>query len=212
MKVGIYVRVSTSDKGQDPELQLGPLRKYATARGWEFFEYLDIGESGIKERRPGLDQLMEDARKRRLNGILIWKLDRLGRSLKHLLTMFEEFHDLGIQFVSYTENLDFATPAGRAMASLIGVFAEFERDLIRERVRAGLENARRKGKRPGRRPYFDIASLGTLGRLRDRGMSVRAIAREMKVSKSLVHNSLKNLNAQAQENQGSEEEKSVVHE
>ena len=212
MKVGIYVRVSTADKGQDPELQLGPLRKYASARGWDFLEYVDLGESGVKERRPGLDRLMEDARKRRLDGILVWKLDRLGRSLKHLLTMFEEFQALGIQFVSYTENMDFATPAGRAMASLIGVFAEFERDLIRERVRAGLENARRKGKRPGRRPFFDIASLGTLGRLRDRGMSVRAIAREMKVSKSLVHKSLKNLNAQAQENQGSEEEKSVVHE
>jgi DNA invertase Pin-like site-specific DNA recombinase len=96
------------------------------------------------------------------------------------------------------------------MASLIGVFAEFERDLIRERVRAGLENARRKGKRPGRRPSFDMASLGTLGRLRDRGMSVRAIAREMKVSKSLVHNSLKIMNSKAHENQGSKEGKSAV--
>ena len=95
MKVGIYVRVSTSDKGQDPELQLGPLRKYAIARGWDFLEYVDLGESGVKDRRPGLDRLMEDARKRRLDGILVWKLDRLGRSLKHLLTMFEEFHDLG---------------------------------------------------------------------------------------------------------------------
>jgi len=212
MKVGIYVRVSTADKGQDPEMQLGPLRQYANTRGWDFLEYVDLGESGVKDRRPGLDRLMEDARKRRLDGILVWKLDRLGRSLKHLLTKFEEFHALGIRFVSYTENLDFATPAGRAMASLIGVFAEFERDLIRERVRAGLENARRKGKRPGRRPIFDIASLGTLGRLRDRGMSVRSIAREMKVSKSLVHKSLKNMNAQTQDNQGSEEEKSAVHE
>ena len=211
MKIGIYVRVSTADKGQDPELQLGPLRQYARRREWDFTEYLDLGESGAKDRRPGLDRLMEDARKRRLDGILVWKLDRLGRSLKHLLTMFEEFHVLGIPFVSYTENLDFATPAGRAMASLIGVFAEFERDLIRERVRAGLENARRKGKRPGRRPSFDIASLGTVGKLRDRGMSVRAIAREMKVSKSLVHKSLKILNAKAQEKQGSEEKKSAVH-
>ena len=212
MKVGIYVRVSTADKGQDPEMQLRPLREYASVRGWDFLEYVDLGESGVKDRRPGLDRLMDDAQKRRLDGILVWKLDRLGRSLKHLLTKFEEFHALGIRFISYTENLDFATPAGRAMASLIGVFAEFERDLIRERVRAGLENARRKGKRPGRRPFFDIASLGTLGRLRDRGMSVRAIAREMKVSKSLVHKSLKYMNAQTQENQGSEEEKSVVHE
>jgi len=98
------------------------------------------------------------------------------------------------------------------MAKFIGPFAKFECDLIRERVRAGLENDRRKGKRPGRRLFFDMASLGTLGCLRDRGMSVRAIAREMKVSKSLVHKSLKIRNAQAQENQGSEEEKTVVHE
>ena len=99
-----------------------------------------------------------------------------------------------------------------AMANLIGVFAEFERDLIRERVGAGLENARCKGKCPGRRPFFDIASLGTLGRLRDRGMSVRAIAREMKVSKSLVHKSLKNMKAQTQDNQGSREAEETVHE
>jgi DNA invertase Pin-like site-specific DNA recombinase len=98
------------------------------------------------------------------------------------------------------------------MASLFGVFAEFDRDLLRERVRAGLENARRKGKRPVRRPFFDMASLGTLGRLRDRGMSVRAIAREMKVSKSLVHKSLKNMNAQTQDNQGSREAEETVHE
>jgi DNA invertase Pin-like site-specific DNA recombinase len=95
------------------------------------------------------------------------------------------------------------------MAKFIGPFAEFERDLIRERVRAGLENARRKGKRPGRRLFFD---MGTLGFLRDRGMSVRAIAREMKVSKNLVHKSLKIRNAQVRENQGSEEEISAVHE
>ena len=98
------------------------------------------------------------------------------------------------------------------MAKFIGPFAEFECDLIRERVRAGLGNARRKGKDPGRRPYFDMASLGTLGRLRDRGMSVLAIAREMKVSKILVHNSLKILNSKVHKNQGSEEENSAVHE
>ena len=107
-----------------------------------------------------------------------------------------------VNVVSYTENLYFATPAGRAMAFLIWVFAEFERDLIRERVRAGLENARRNGKRPGRRKFFDITSLGTLGRLKDQGMSVRAIAREMKVSKSLVHKSLNNLNAQPRKIKG----------
>ncbi len=212
MKVGIYVRVSTADKGQDPELQLLPLRDHARARGWEALEYVDLGESGAKDRRPGLDRLLEDARKRKIDGVLVWKLDRLGRSLKHLLALFEEFRALGVQFVSYTENLDFATPAGRAMVSLIGVFAEFERDLIRERVRAGMANARRKGKRPGPRSKFATADLYTLGRLRDRGMSVRSIAREMKVSPGLVHKSLRKLAARAPENQGPEGVESAVHE
>lgn len=212
MKVGIYVRVSTADRGQDPELQLVPLREYSRARGWDSQEYVDVGESGAKARRPGLDRLLEDARKRRLDGILVWKLDRLGRSLKHLLVLLEEFRALEVQFVSYTENLDFATPAGRAMASLIGVFAEFERELIRERVRAGMESARRKGKRPGPRSKFATEDLYTLRRLRDRGMSLRAIAREMKVSPALVHKSLQKLPAGTPENQGLEGTELAVHE
>ncbi len=204
MRIGIYVRVSTTDKGQDPEVQLGPLRDHARAKGWESAEYIDRGESGAKCRRPALDRLMNDARNQRLDGILVWKLDRLGRSLKHLLTMFDEFRALGIQFVSYTESLDFATPAGRAMASLIGVFAEFERDLIRERIRAGLANARRKGRRPGPRPRFGPEDLHTLADARAKGMSIRSIAREMRVSPSLVHKCLKMLRAQANPDQAME--------
>lgn len=212
MKFGIYVRVSTADKGQDPELQLRPLRDYAKARGWEAKEYIDVGESGSKDHRPGLDGLMEDTRKRRIDGILVWKLDRLARSLKSLLTMLDELRALGVQFVSYTENLDFSTPAGRAMTSLIGTFAEFERDLIRERVRAGMENARRKGKRPGPRSKFATADLCTLRRMRGRGMSIRAIAKEMGVSPALVHKSLQHLEVLPVENQGPENPESSVHE
>jgi DNA invertase Pin-like site-specific DNA recombinase len=190
-KVGLYGRVSTTDKGQDPELQLKDLRTYANARGWKVFgEYVDKGESGAKDRRPQLDRLMEDARKRRIDGILVWKLDRFGRSLKSLVTTLEELRALGIQFVSYTENLDFSTPAGRAMANLIGVFAEFERDLIRERVRAGIQNAKSKGIRVGRRPLIDKRLLGTVRDMKDRGMSIRGISRELGLSKSLVHKSL----------------------
>ena len=190
-KVGLYGRVSTTDKGQDPELQLKDLRAYANARGWKVFgEYIDIGESGAKDRRPQLDRLMEDARKRRIDGILVWKLDRFGRSLKSLVTTLEELRALGIQFVSYTENLDFSTPAGRAMANLIGVFAEFERDLIRERVRAGIQNAKNKGIRVGRRPLIDNKLLGTVRDMKGRGMSIRGISSELGVSKSLVHKSL----------------------
>ena len=190
-KVGLYGRVSTTDKGQDPELQLKDLRAYANARGWKVFgEYVDKGESGAKDRRPELDRLMEDARKRRIDGILVWKLDRFGRSLKSLVTTLEELRALGIQFVSYTENLDFSTPAGRAMANLIGVFAEFERDLIRERVRAGIQNAKSKGIRVGRRPLIDEKLLRTVRDRRDKGMSLRNISKELGVSKSLVHKSL----------------------
>lgn len=188
MRFSLYARVSTADKGQDPELQLKALRTYAQARGWEIFdEYVDIGESGSKDRRPELDRLMEDARKRRIDGILVWKLDRFGRSLRSLVTTLEELKDLGVQFSSYTENLDFSTPAGRAMANLIGVFAEFERDLIRERVKAGMQNAKSKGIRLGRRPKIDVTLLKTVADMRGRGMSLRQIAKAERVSKSLVH-------------------------
>ena len=200
MKVALYVRVSTADKGQDPELQLGPLRGYAKIRGWETVEYVDIGTSGASERRPELDRILEDARKRRFDGILVWKLDRLGRNLRCLLNQLEEFRVLGVQFCSLTENLDFSTPSGKAMGSLIGVFAEFERDLLRERIRAGLQNARTKGRRLGRRPIFDIGHLRTIERLRGQGKSYRQIAKEMRVSKSLVHKTLKNRPLEAPEN------------
>jgi putative DNA-invertase from lambdoid prophage Rac len=190
-KVGLYGRVSTTDKGQDPELQLKDLRAYADARRWKVVsEYVDKGESGAKDRRPQLDRLMDDARKRRIDGILVWKLDRFGRSLKSLVTTLEELRGLGVQFVSYTENLDFSTPAGRAMANLIGVFAEFERDLIRERVKAGIQNAKTKGIRVGRRPLIDEKLLRTVRDRRDKGMSIRGISRELGLSKSLVHKSL----------------------
>ena len=199
MKIGLYVRVSTSDKGQDPELQLSPLRDYAKARGWETTDYLDVGESGASAYRPALSHLLEDARKRKIDGVLVWKLDRLGRNLRSLLDYLEEFRVLGVQFCSLTENLDFSTPSGRVMATLVGVFAEYERDLLRERVRAGLQNARNKGRRLGRRPIFDIGHLRTIERLRGQGKSYRQIAKEMRVSKSLVHKSLKNMPLEAPE-------------
>lgn len=210
-KVGIYARVSTADKGQDPELQLKDLRQYANARGWKVFgEYVDIGESGSKDKRPQLDRLMEDARKRRIDGILVWKLDRFGRSLKSLVNTLEEFRSLGIQFVSYTENLDFSTPAGRAMANLIGVFAEFERDLIRERVKAGIQNAKSKGIRVGRRPLIDTGLLKTVADMRGKGMTIRKISKAIRLSRSLVHKTLKILRQEALENQGVESSKMAV--
>lgn len=203
MRFALYARVSTVDKGQDIELQLKNLRAYARARGWEIFdEYKDIGLSGSKDRRPDLDRLLNDAKKRRIDGILVWKLDRFGRSLRSLVTTLEELKGLGVQFVSFTENLDFSTPAGRAMANLIGVFAEFERDLIRERVRAGMQNAKSKGIRLGRRPLIDPGFLKIVADMKDKGKSIREIAKVLRVSKSLVHKALKISRQQTLDNQG----------
>jgi DNA invertase Pin-like site-specific DNA recombinase len=130
----LYARCSTHDKGQDPELQLRPLMDYCKARCWTIHgEYIDLGQSGAKDRRPELDRLMNDARKRKVDTVIVWKLDRLGRSLKHLITILDELNALGVGFVSYQDNLDFSMPSGRLMFHLLGAFAEFERDLIKER-------------------------------------------------------------------------------
>ncbi len=209
MRVAIYGRVST-DKGQDIELQLKDLRAYAQARGWEIYdEYRDEGESGAKDQRPELNRLLNDMRKRKIDVVLTWKLDRFGRSLKWLVNTLEELKNLGVQFVSYTENLDFSTPAGRAMANLIGVFAEFERDLIRERVRAGIRNAKAKGKPIGRRSLIDSGLLCTIRDMRGKGETIRAIAKQLNVSPSLVHKTLKILRQESVENQGADMSKQL---
>ena len=150
-KAALYARVSTG-KGQDVDLQLMELREFALKRGWQAEEYVDSGESGAKVKRPALDKLLKDAKARKIDVVIVWKLDRLGRSLPHLLHMLTEFEALGVAFVSLRENIDMTTPSGRLMAHLIGAFAEFEREIIGERVKAGIEAARRKGKRVGRKP------------------------------------------------------------
>ncbi|MHC4278497.1 MAG: recombinase family protein, partial [Planctomycetota bacterium] len=148
-KVAIYARVSTQD--QDPGLQLSELRKYIKDRGWQAYnEYVDIGQSGAKDSRPQLNKLMADAKRRRFDVVLVWKFDRFARSVKHLVTSLYEFRALGIDFVSLTEGIDTSTPLGEAMFSIIGAMAQLERDLIRERVTAGMRRAREKGKALGR--------------------------------------------------------------
>jgi DNA invertase Pin-like site-specific DNA recombinase len=150
-RVALYARVSTINGQQDPEMQLREQREYAKRRGWEVeAEYVDRGVSGSKDRRPALDRLMVAAQGRKFDVFLIWKLDRYARSLKHLVNALAQFEALGIAFVSLRDNLDLTTPAGRLMFQIIGAMAEFERALIQERVRAGLRNARAKGKRLGR--------------------------------------------------------------
>ena len=113
MKIALYARISTAHNGQDPETQLLPLREYAKARSFEVYrEYVDI-VSGVKEKRPALDELLQDAKKRKFDALVVWKLDRLGRSLKHLITLIEELNALNIEFISHTEGMDTTTPAGQ---------------------------------------------------------------------------------------------------
>ena len=191
-KVAIYARVSTLDKGQDVNLQLNDLRTYATARGWKVYrEYIDNGESGSKEQRPALNQLMDDARKRRIDTIFVWRLDRFGRSLKHLIVSLDELKTLGVGFVSFKESLDFTTAPGRLMFHLLGAFSEFERELIRERVVAGIQNAKSKGKRIGR-PPLDLELRRKITDLRDKGMSFGNIGKTLGLSKGTVYKTLLN--------------------
>jgi DNA invertase Pin-like site-specific DNA recombinase len=130
--------------------QLVELRRYATARGWDVREYVDHGVSGAKERRPALDAMVADAKRRRFDAIVVWRLDRLGRNLKHLITLIDEMTALGIAFVSLAEGIDATTPAGKLQLHILGAIAEFERGRIQERVLAGLARARAQGKRLGR--------------------------------------------------------------
>ena len=156
MKAAIYARVSTSNHGQDVGMQVRELREYCQRRGWTVAgEYLDIGISGAKDRRPELDRLMQDAHRRKFDVVLVWKFDRFARSVSHLLRALETFSVLGLGFVSLSESLDTSTPAGKMVFTVLGAVAELERSLIAERVRAGLRNARSKGKRLGR-PRVDV--------------------------------------------------------
>jgi DNA invertase Pin-like site-specific DNA recombinase len=180
-QVALYARCSTTRKGQDPEVQLRELRAYCERRGWTIAEeFVDRGVSGKKERRPALDRLMKDARRRRFDAVVVWKFDRFARSTRHLVTALEEFQALDVDFVSLTEALDTSTPMGRAMFAICGAMAQLEADLIKERVLAGLDNARANGKTLGRpRARFDLAAA------RDRlekGESLRAVAQSFDVS------------------------------
>lgn len=191
-RVAIYARVSTNGQGQDVTLQTRELQRFAEARGWTVIgEYVDQGVSGAKDRRPALDRLMADAKHRKCDVILVWKLDRFGRSLRHLVNALAELEAVGCAFVSMTDNLDLTTPAGRLMFNVIAAMAEFERELIRERVRAGMRNAKAKGKHLGR-PCISIDTL-KIAALRRQGRSVRQIAAELGLSRSRVHKSLVNL-------------------
>jgi putative DNA-invertase from lambdoid prophage Rac len=151
MNIAIYARVSTNNKGQDVDMQLIDMRKSIESKGWGLFkEYVDRGVSGSKSSRPQLDKLMRDASEKKFDAVLVWKLDRFGRSVRHLVNAIAELESFGVAFISLKDSIDLTTAQGRLMFQIIAAMAEFERELIRERVKAGMANARTKGKQIGR--------------------------------------------------------------
>jgi DNA invertase Pin-like site-specific DNA recombinase len=185
-RVAIYARVSTQNHGQDVTTQMRELEQFAQARGWRLVDsYLDIGISGSKDKRPELDRLMADAYKRRFDVVVVWRFDRFARSVSHLLRALETFNALGIAFVSLSEQMDTTTPTGKMVFTVLGAVAELERSLIVERVRAGLRNARAKGKTLGRpRKIVDAARIASL---RAQGLSLRGIAAELGIGVATLH-------------------------
>jgi DNA invertase Pin-like site-specific DNA recombinase len=187
-RVAIYARVSTTNHGQDVGLQTRELRQFAEARGWTVAgEYIDAGVSGAKDSRPELNRLMADAHKRRFDVVCVWRFDRFARSVSHLLRALETFKALGIDFVSFSEQMDTSTPAGKMVFTVLGAVAELERSLTVERVRAGLRNARAKGKRLGRpRAVVDAAKIAVL---RSQGLSWAKIGEALGLGEGTVRRS-----------------------
>ncbi len=187
-RVALYARVSTTDQSTDS--QLLDLRRYVSERGWDSFkEYCDNGISGTTDSRPALNELMNDARKRRFDVVLVWRFDRFARSTKHLILALEEFKNLGVDFVSYQENIDTASPLGSAIFTIISAVAQLERDIIAERVKAGLRRARENGKKLGR-PKVSV-DMDQVKALHSQGYSTRAIAEELGLTKSTAANLVK---------------------
>lgn len=184
-RAALYARVSTQD--QRPEPQLDPLHAYADSRGLEVVEtYVDRGISGAKAKRPALDRLLMDARRRQIDCVVVVKLDRLARSVRHLTELAAEFEALGVDLVVLDQAIDTSTPAGRLLFNVLGSIAEFERDLIRERVAAGMKAAKRRGRRLGRPRAIRGPDTFRMEALLREGKSLRAVARELGVSAMTV--------------------------
>ena len=186
-RVALYARVSTRDQSTD--LQLDALRSLAVQRGWTVVgEYVDHGVSGTKARRPERDRLMQDAHAGRCDVVAVWKFDRFARSTQHLVTALNDFRTRNVEFVSVQDGIDTSTAAGRMVFGVIASLAEFERELIVERVKAGLASARRRGRRGGRpRARVDIARALAM---RGAGASLRTIASELGIGVATVSRAL----------------------
>jgi putative DNA-invertase from lambdoid prophage Rac len=183
MKIGCYARVSTHDQ-QTLALQRDAMAAYAQQRGWSIIATITEVGSGVRERQQR-DQLMRAARRREIDAIVVWRLDRWGRSVVDLVSTLHELQELGVGFISLHEALDFTTPTGRAMAGLLAIFAQFEREILRERVKAGIAQARRRGKRHGRPPTV-AHRAPDVQRLAAAGLSQSAIARQLGMSRTSV--------------------------
>lgn len=187
MKIALYARVST--EGQDPEVQLLALRSHAANRGWEIVEeFVDKGFSGAKEKRPALDRLIKAAWAGKFQAVLVWRFDRFARSVKHLVSALENFRNLNFGFISLQEQFDTSTPIGQAMFTIIGAMAQLERDIIRERVKAGLDRARSRGIRLGRPAA--VATPDKAALLRHQGLSLQQIADRLRCSRSTARRRL----------------------
>ena len=187
-RVAVYVRVSTKDQSVD--MQLNDLKSYSEERGLNIFKvYQDNGVSGAKESRPELNSLMNDARKCKFDIVLVWRFDRFARSTKHLVTALYEFRNLGIDFISYQENIDTSSPLGEAIFTIISVMSKLERDIIAERVKGGLRKARANGKQLGR-PKSKVDTDKVI-EYRSQGKSIREIAKEMGTHRCKVERTLK---------------------
>ena len=190
MKIALYARVSTQDQSVD--MQTSDLRHYCEQRGFEVYkEYSDQGISGTKDKRPALDEMMADAKKRKFDAVLVWRFDRFARSTKHLITALEEFCHLNIAFISYQENIDTSSPLGKAMFTIVSAISELERNIILERVRAGLKRAKENGRILGRPKRLDL-DVKELQKMRDKGLSFRQIAKRVRACPASVYKSLKN--------------------
>jgi DNA invertase Pin-like site-specific DNA recombinase len=205
MRAAIYIRVSTTSKSrqgesaafdQNPAVQERPLRDLVRQRGWDLVKVYQDRASGAKEHRPGLDALMADARRGAFDAVAVWRFDRFARSVKQLVLALEEFRGLGIDFTSHQEALDTSTPMGRAMFTIIAAMAELERNIIRERVVAGLDYARKHGTKSGKavgRPKA-VFRRDEVPTLRDQGLSIRQIARKLGVGMGTVRRVLQRNN------------------
>ena len=193
-RAALYMRVSTVD--QHPETQLLDLRQMAAQRGYEVVQEYTDRISGAKARRPGLDQMMTDARRGRFDVVLVWASDRIARSVKHFLDVLDELNRIGVEYVSFREQIDTGGPLGRAIVIIIGAVAELERNLIIERVRAGMRRARLEGQRIGRAPL--VLDNVAIQQDRERGQSIRQIAKGHRISTATVQRVLRQQPAQAQ--------------